>query len=95
MNRVPVIGQNPAYIEEVELDEDEVDPADLTPLISGDTPIVTVPASEDEDVTEDVIEDSDEDKEMEELDKEVEELRKEVIDLLHPVLGAHDPNSHL
>ena len=90
-----MIVRNPTYIREVELDEDEVDPADLTPLISGDTPIVTVPASEDEDVTEDVIEDSDEDKEMEELDKEVEELRKEVIDLLHPVLGAHDPNSHL
>ena len=49
MNRVPVIIPNPAYIEEVELDEDEVDPADLTPLISGNTPIVTVPASEDED----------------------------------------------
>ena len=81
-----MIVRNPAYIREVELDEDEVDPADLTPLISGDTPIVTVPASEDEDVTEDVIEDSDEDEEMEELNKEVEELRKEVIDLLHPVL---------
>ena len=49
MNRVPVIIPNLAYIAEVELDEDEVDPADLTPLISGNTPIVTVPASEDED----------------------------------------------
>ena len=49
MNRVPVIIPNPAYIGGVELDEDEVDPADLTPLISGNTPIVTVPASEDED----------------------------------------------
>ena len=95
MNRVSMIVPNPAYIEEVELDEDEVDPADLTPLISGDTPIVTVPASEDEGVTEDVVEDSDEGEEMEELDKEVEELRKEVIDLLHPVLGAHAPNSPL
>ena len=75
MNQVTVIVRNPAYIEEVELDEDEVDPADFAPLISGDIPIVTVPASEDEDVTEDVIEDSDEDEEMEELDKEVEELR--------------------
>ena len=95
MNRDSMIVANPAYIEEVELDEDEVDPADLTPLISGDTPIVTVPASEDEGVTEDVIEDSDEGEEMEELDKEVEELRKEVIDFLHPVLGAHAPNSPL
>ena len=90
MNRVPVIVWNPAYVEEVELDEDEADPADVTPLVSRDTPIVTVPASEDEDVTEDVIEDSDEDEEMEELNKEVE-----VIDLLPPVLGAHDPNSPL
>ena len=49
MNQVPVIIPNLAYIAEVELDEDEVDPADLTPLISGNTPIVTVPASEDED----------------------------------------------
>ena len=31
MNRVPVIVRNPAYIEEVELDEDEVDPADISP----------------------------------------------------------------
>ena len=61
MNRVSVLVRNPAYIEEVELDEDEVDPADLTPLISGDTPIVTVPTSKDEDVTEDVVEDSKED----------------------------------
>ena len=61
MDRVSVIVRNPAYIEEVELDEDEVDPADLTPLISGDTPIATVPASKDEDVTEDVVEDSKED----------------------------------
>ena len=40
---------NPAHIEEVELDRDEVDPVDLTPLISGDTPIITVPALEVED----------------------------------------------
>ena len=88
MNRVSMIVTNPTYIEDVELDEDEVDPADLTPLISGDTPIVTVPASEDEGVTEDVVEDSDEGEEM-------EELRKEGIDFLHPVLGAHAPNSPL
>ena len=67
MNRVPVIIPNPAYIGEVELDEDEVDPADLTPLISGNTPIVTVPASEDEDVAEEVVEDEDEDEEVEDV----------------------------
>jgi len=55
MNRVSVIVRDPAYIEEVELDEDEIDPADLTPLISGNTPIITVPASEDENAAEDVV----------------------------------------
>ena len=93
MNRVPVIVQNSAYIEEVELDEDKVDPADITPLISGDTPIVTVSASEDENVAEDVVEDSDEDEDMqdvlekmEKLDTEVKELRKEIMDLLSSIL---------
>ena len=51
MNRVPVIIRNPAYIEELEPDGDEeVDPADLAPCISGNTPIITSPASEDEEV---------------------------------------------
>ena len=44
--------QNTPYVEEVELDEDEVDPADITPLVSGDSLIVTVPVSEDENVVE-------------------------------------------
>ena len=49
MNQVPAIVRNPAYVEEPEPDEDEeVDPADLAPLISGITPIITIPASEDE-----------------------------------------------
>ena len=49
MNQVPAIVRNPAYTEEPEPDEDEeVDPADLAPLISGNTPIITIPASEDE-----------------------------------------------
>ncbi|XP_023343779.1 uncharacterized protein LOC111713190 isoform X1 [Eurytemora carolleeae] len=92
MNRVPVIVRNPAHIEEVELDEDEVDPADITPLISGDTPIITVPASEDENVAEDVVEDGDEDEDlqfilekMEKLDTEFKELRKEIMDLLSSI----------
>ena len=51
MNQVPAIVRNPAYVEEPEPDEDEeVDPTDLTPLISGNTPIITIPASEDEGV---------------------------------------------
>ena len=84
MNRVSVIVQNPAYIEE--LDGEEVDPADLAPLISGNTPIVTVPAAEDEDVAEEVVEDGDEDPDDEDLPKmmqnvieELEELNREVI----------------
>ena len=63
MNRVPVIVRNPAYVEEVEQDEDDVDPADPTPLVSGNAPIVTASASEDEEVAEGVVEDRDEDKE--------------------------------
>ena len=92
MNRVPVIVWNPAYIEEVEPDEDEVDPADITPLVSGDTPIAIVPVSEDENVAEDVVEDSDEDEDMQDvlekmkkLDTEVKELRKEITDLLSSI----------
>ena len=30
--------------------DEEVDPADLAPCISGNTPIITIPASEDEEV---------------------------------------------
>ena len=84
MNRVSVIVQNPAYIEE--LDGEEVDPADLARRISGNTPIVTVPASEDEDVAEEVVEDGEEDPDDEDLPKmmqnvieELEELSREVI----------------
>jgi len=36
LNPVPVIVRNPAYIEEVELDEEEVDPADIL-LLSVET----------------------------------------------------------
>ena len=76
MNRVSVIVQNPAYIEG--LDGDEVDPADLAPLISGNTPIVTVPASEDEEVAEEVVEDEDEDPDEEDLLKVMENALEEL-----------------
>ena len=99
MNQVPVMMQNPAHIEEVELEEDEVDPADISPLVSGDTPIVTVPASEDGNVVEDLGEDSDEDEDMqdflekmEKLYTEVKELRKEIMDLLSSI--PEDFSSH-
>ena len=71
MNRIPFIVRNPAYVEEVELDEDEVDPADITPLVSGDTPMVTVPTSEDENVVDDLGEDGDD---MQDFLEKVEKL---------------------
>ena len=105
MNRVPVIVRNPAYIEE--LDGEDVDPADLAPLISGNTPIVIVPASEDEDVAEEVVEDGDEDPDEEDLPKmmqnvieELEELNREVIQGLQgldqeldSIMSIRDTNS--
>ena len=101
MNRVPVIVWNPAYIEELELDEKEVDQADITPLISGDTPTITVPASEDKNVAEDVSEDDEEDEEMrdilekmESLDTEVKELWKEIMDLLASTLEVTHSQQH-
>ena len=91
MNQVPVIVRNPAYVADVELDEDEVDPTDLTPLVSGNAPIVTAPASEDKDV----VEDRNDDKEMEDIPKilqdvisSLEELNKEVRALQSPAPGG-------
>ena len=89
------IVRNPAYVAEVELDEDEVDPADLAPLVSGNAPIVTAPASEDGDVAEDVVEDENDDEEMEDIPKilqdvvsSLKELNKEVRTLLSPAPGG-------
>ena len=83
---------NPTYIEEVELDKDEANPADVTPLVSGDTPIITVPTSEDEKAVVDLGEDGDEDEDIqdflektEKLETEVKELRKEIMDLLSSI----------
>ena len=50
MNRVHVLVLNPAFIEELESDGDEVDPADIAPCTSGNTPTVTSPAAKDEEV---------------------------------------------
>ena len=52
MNRVPVIVWNPAYIEEME-------PRDPINLISGDSQIVTAPASDDGATMEEVVDDPD------------------------------------
>ena len=53
MNQVPAIIRNPAHVEEPESDGD-VDPADLAPFISGNTPIITVPTSRAEEVREEM-----------------------------------------
>ena len=95
MNRVSVVVSNPAYVAKAALDVDEVDPADLAPLVSGTAPIITAPASEDGDVAEDKAEDKDEDDDVEDLVKvlqeildNLEELNKEVRDLLSPFPGG-------
>ena len=94
MNLVSVIVRNPAYIREVELDEDGVNPANLVPLVSGNTPIITFPASEDEGVTEDVSEDSKWDEETEDVPQilrdviaSLAELNKEMRSILSPTPG--------
>ena len=62
MNQVSVIVSNPAVITEATPEDvDEVDPADLAPLVSGSAPIVNAPASEDGDVAEDKIDDGNDD----------------------------------
>ena len=76
MNQVPVIVRKPAYVVEPEPDEDEeIDPADLAPCISGNTPIITIPASEDEEVAGEVTADG-----AEEVIQGLEELTQEIKD---------------
>ena len=98
MNRVSVIVRNPAYLREVELDEDGVDPVDL---VSGNTPITTVPASEDEDVAEEVVEDKDEDEKVEDIPhilreviQDLEELNRELRSMMSPPLGDTSSQQH-
>ena len=52
MNRVPVIVWNPAYLEELE-------PVDPATFISGNSQIITAPASEDGDAVEELVEEHD------------------------------------
>ena len=65
---------NPAYINEAALDVDEVDPIDLAPLVSGNAPIVTAPASEVGDVAEDTVEDEDMDEDTDVLVRIMQEV---------------------
>ena len=57
INRVLIIVSNPAYLAAgVEVDQeyaDQIDPADLAPLINGSAPTVNAPASEGGEVAED------------------------------------------
>ena len=91
MNRVSVIVRNPTSIGEVELDEDGVNLTNLVPLVSQTTPITTVPALEDEDVAEEVVEDKDEDEKMEDIPQilwevvqDLEELNQELRSMMSP-----------
>ena len=91
MNCVRVMVRNPAFIEELEPDGDEVDPADLAPCISGNTPTVTSPAAKDEEVAgedavdevgeairnlEGLIQESDDDEEDENMDDVLVGIRR-------------------
>ena len=67
MNRVPVIVWNPAYLEELE-------PVDPATFISGDSQIITAPASEDGDVVEEVVEEPD--------DEDLSQTTKDMYDFL-------------
>ena len=98
MNRVPVIVRNPAFVEELEPDGDEVDPADISPFMEGDTPIITSPTSGDEGVDgvedairerEELVQDSDDDMEekMDNLFKELENKNAEADELLKEIRG--------
>ena len=101
MYQVPGIVHNPAYVAEVELDEDGVDPADLAPLVSGNAPIVTAPASEDGDVAGDVEEDKDKDEDtdvlvrtMQEMMDRLSELNQELENMVSSALedmGTQEP----
>ena len=73
-NRVSVVVSNPAYV-------DEVDPADLAPLVSGTAPIVTAPASEDGDVAEDKVENENEDDDTEGLVQAMQEVLDKLAEL--------------
>ena len=91
MNRVSVIVRNPASIGEVELDEDGVNLTNLVPLVSRTTPITTVPALEDEDVAEEVVEDKDEDEKMEDIPQILREVVQDIKELNQELRSMMSP----
>ena len=77
------------------MDEDGVDPTDLAHLVGGNAPIVTTPASEDEEAAEDEVEDKDDGDVLEDILEtlqnvlnNLEDLCKEVKDLRRPTTGG-------
>ena len=104
MNRVPVIVRNPAFVEELEPDGDEVDPVDISPFMEGDTPIITSPTSEDEGVNgvedtirelEILVQDSDDDQEENVLQilREAIQNREGLNQELRSILSIRDTSS--
>ena len=77
MSHASVIARNPAFVEELESDEDGVDPVDPAPSISGNDPIITVPASDDEEEkVKDIL------RELERSNAETENILKEMREIM-------------
>ena len=72
MNRVPVIVWNPAYIEELE-------PRDSLDLISGESQIITAPASDDGATAEGVVDEPDDGGSAEEAEVDVKQVLQEAV----------------
>ena len=72
MNSVPVIVWNPAYIEELE-------PRDPLELISGESQIITAPASDDGDAVEEVVDEPEVGGSAEEADVDVKQVLQEAV----------------
>ena len=75
MNRVPVIVWNPAYIEELE-------PRDSLDLISGESQIITAPASDDGDAVEEVADEPEIGGSAEVADVDVKQVLQEAVQSL-------------
>ena len=89
MNRVPVIVRNPAYVEELESERDGVDPVDPAPSISGDDPIVTAPASDDEEEkVDDIL------RELERSNEETENILKEMREIMSFLPEGNSSGQH-
>ena len=78
MSRASVIVRNPAFIEELGPDGDEVDPADLAPSVSESDQIITVVAPEDEEEkVNDIL------KELERSNAETEDILRKMREIIY------------